>query len=417
MKIMIIGGGGREHALGWALAKSEGGRDFYFLPGNGGTISIGHNIKGLKDHDSIIDFAKKERIEFTVVGPEKPLVDGIVDRFNEEGLSIFGPSKEASQLEGSKAFAKEVMQNANVPTAAFEIFDDFNAAKRYIEKKGAPFVIKADGLAGGKGVVVCSNKREGIEALEILMLERKFGESGEIVIIEDCLSGIEVSVLALVSGDKILPFIPSQDHKQIYDKDKGPNTGGMGAYAPVPFISGKDTTRINKEIFTPTINELKKRGIEYKGVLYAGLMLTKEGPEVLEFNVRFGDPETQAILPLLNEDFLELLLRTNEESLPDKLDWNNQYALAVVLASGGYPGAYEKGFEIVIRENDCILFHAGTKIEDRVLYTNGGRVLSVIGVSDDLEGAKQKAYQCIKRISFKNMFYRKDIGDKGIKPL
>ncbi|MCK4225724.1 phosphoribosylamine--glycine ligase [candidate division WOR-3 bacterium] len=416
MKIMIVGGGGREHALGWALVKSFEGRDFYFVPGNGGTITIGHNVENLKGYDEIVRFAKEKEIDFTVVGPEKPLVSGIVDKFREEGLSIFGPTKEAAQLEGSKAFAKELMKEAHVPTASFEIFDDFNAAKSYIEKNSAPFAVKADGLAGGKGAFVCSNVGEGIKALELLMQERKFGEAGDTVVIEDCLKGQEVSVHALVSGDKIYQFMPAQDHKRAYDGDRGPNTGGMGAYAPVPFLGKVQLSEIKERIFLPTIVGLEKRGIEYKGVLYAGLMITRSGPKVLEFNVRFGDPEIQVILPLLNEDFLELLLRTNEGDLPDGIAWSDQSAVGIVVASDGYPGKYETGFEIVICDNSCILFHAGTRIENRVLYTDGGRVLSVVGVDRSLKKARDKTYKCIEKIKFTNMYYRKDIGDKGIKP-
>lgn len=414
---MIVGGGGREHALGWTLAKSFEGRDFYFVPGNGGTITIGHNIEDLKDNSDIVKFAKGNGIDLTIVGPEKPLVEGIVDKFREEGLSIFGPTKKAAQLEGSKVFAKELMRDAGIPTASFEIFDDFNAAKNYIEKRIDPFVVKADGLAGGKGAFVCSNTNEGVRALRVIMKEKRFGDSGDNVVIEDCLNGQEVSVLALVSCDKILPFLPSQDHKRIYDGDRGPNTGGMGAYAPVPFLGRGDILEIKGRIFMPTIKELLRRGIEYNGVLYVGLMITTSGPKVLEYNVRFGDPETQAILPLLEDDFLELLFKTIEGKLPERINWNEGSAVAVVVASRGYPVDYEKGFEIVIRDHSCILFHAGTRIEDRILYTDGGRVLSVVGLSNNLESAKEKAYRCIKKIKFRKMYYRCDIGDKGIKRL
>lgn len=415
MKIMIVGGGGREHALGWTLAKSFEGRDFYFVPGNGGTITIGHNVINLKNFDDMIKFAKKNSIDLTVVGPEKPLVEGIVDKFLDEDIKIFGPTKIAAQLEGSKAFAKELMKDACVPTSDFEIFDDFNAAKKYIEKKTLPFVIKADGLAGGKGAFVCMALDDGLKALKTIMLEKKFGGSGDKIVIEDCLTGQEVSVLSLVSGDKVLPFLPSQDHKRVYDGDKGPNTGGMGAYSPVPFMRKGDLIEIKEKIFLPTVKELLKRGIEYNGVLYAGLMITKTGPKVLEFNVRFGDPESQAILPLLEDDFIDLLYGTMEGELPDKINWSKKFAVAVVIASRGYPANYESGFEIVIRDHPCILFHAGTKIEDRVLYTNSGRVLNVVGLGKTLVSAKGMAYNCINKIKFSNMYYRNDIADKGIK--
>ena len=416
MKIMVIGGGGREHTLGWALSKSDEVRDFYFVPGNGGTLSLGHNINNLENED-IIRFAKEKKIDLTVVGPEKPLVQGIVDKFREEGLPIFGPMKDAAKLEGSKAFAKELMAAANVPTASFEIFDEFRAAKNYVENKREPFVVKADGLAGGKGCFVCRHAKEGLRALEVLMEERKFGDSGKTVVIEDCLGGEEVSVLALISNDRILPFLPSQDHKRANDNDRGPNTGGMGAYAPVVFIGKDELTEIIENIFLPTIKELGRRGIEYKGVLYAGLMISKSGPKVLEFNVRFGDPESQAILPLLEDDLLELLLRTNDYNLPGKINWDRGWAVAVVLASNGYPGKYKKGFEIDIKDNSCVLFHAGTRLSDGILYTAGGRVLSVVGLGEDLITAKKKAYKCISKVKFSDMYYRKDIADKGIKYL
>lgn len=415
MKIMIIGGGGREHTLGWALAKGYEGIDFYFLPGNGGTITLGQNVSGLDDHSSIVDFALKNEIDLTVVGPEKPLVDGLVDKFQQKNLKIFGPVKKAARLEGSKIFAKELMAEAGVPTASFEVFDDFNAAKKHIEKIKENFVVKADGLAGGKGALVCDNIEDGYRALETLMKEKKFGSAGESVVIEDKLRGQEVSILALISEDKILPLIPSQDHKQLYEGDNGPNTGGMGAYAPVPFVSSRDISWIKEKIFRPTISELARSGIEYNGVLYAGLMLTKSGPQVLEFNVRFGDPETQAILPLLEGDFIELLMKTLDGNLPDRINFKNESAVAVVLASGGYPGDYEKGYEIVIRNNSCLLFHAGTRINERILYTDGGRVLSVVGTDRKLENAKKKAYKCIEKINFTNKYFRKDIAAKGIK--
>lgn len=417
MKVMIVGSGGREHTLGWTLARSFEGRDFYFVPGNGGTITIGHNIEYINNYDDMTKFAKEKGIDLTVVGPEKPLVSGIVDKFREEGLRIFGPTREAAQLEGSKVFAKELMRDARVPTANFEVFDNFNGAKNYIEKIKCPFVIKADGLAGGKGVFVCVNVGEGVRALELVMLEKKFGSSGDKVVIEDCLTGQEVSVLALVSGDRVLPFLPSQDHKRIFDEDRGPNTGGMGAYSPVPFMRKGELVEVKEKIFLPTVKELLRRGIEYNGVLYAGLMITSRGPMVLEFNVRFGDPESQAIFPLLEDDFLELLFKTLDGELPDKINWSGKSAVAVVVASNGYPGHYETGFEIVIRDHPCILFHAGTRIEDRVLYTNGGRVLSVVGLGNNLMNAKEKAYSCIKKIKFSNMFFRNDIGDKGIKQI
>jgi phosphoribosylamine--glycine ligase len=416
MKVLVIGGGGREHTLGWMLSKSDKISKLYFAPGNGGTSVLGQNISyfGIKD---IVDFAKRERIDFTVVGPEQPLVDGVVDLFKEEGLNIFGPAKDAARLEGSKAFAKEIMASANIPTASFEIFDDFNAAKNYVESHGELSVVKASGLAAGKGVIVCHSKREALNALETIMEMEKFGDAGKTVVIEELLVGEEVSVLALISGDKILPFLPSQDHKRAYDNDEGPNTGGMGAYAPTPFLTESEMPEIIEKVFSPTIKELQRRGVEYKGVLYGGLIMTEEGSKVLEFNVRFGDPETQVILPLLEDDLLELLLKANDYNSPDKLNCSSGSALAVVMASKGYPGSYEKGFEIDIPNSDCTVFHAGTKAEEGRFYTSGGRVLACVGISDDLISAKEKTYRCVEKIECSNLFYRKDIGDKGIKYL
>ena len=278
-------------------------------------------------------------------------------------------------------------------------------------------MVKASGLAAGKGVIVCNSKREALEALESIMEKKKFGEAGDTVVIEELLVGEEVSVLAIVSGDKILPFLPSQDHKRAYDNDEGPNTGGMGAYAPTPFLNENEIPEIKEKVFKPTIKELQKRGIEYKGVLYGGLIMTAEGPKVLEFNVRFGDPETQVILPLLEDDLFEVLMKANDYNLPDKLNCSSDSALAVVMASKGYPGSYEKGFEISLTESDCAVFHAGTKAEEGRFYTSGGRVLACVGISDDLISAKEKTYRCIEKIECSNLFYRKDIGDKGIKYL
>ncbi len=416
MKVLVVGGGGREHTLGWALSKSGKVSKLYFAPGNGGTSYLGENVGYSKIKD-IFNFAKKEQIDFTVVGPEQPLVDGIVDLFEDAGLNIFGPKKDAALLEGSKAFSKEVMASANIPTASFEIFDDLNAAKRYVEKIGERSVVKASGLAAGKGVIVCYSKKEALEALESLMQKEIFKEAGKTVVIEELLVGEEVSVLAIISGDKILPFLPSQDHKRAYDDDKGPNTGGMGAYAPTPFLREKDLPEVKEKIFRPVIKGLKKRGIEYKGVLYGGLIMTEDVPKVLEFNVRFGDPETQVILPLLEDDLLNVLIRANDYKLPDTLNCSRNSALAVVMASKGYPEGYEKGFEIDIPESDCTVFHAGTKVEEGRFYTSGGRVLACVGIAEDLMSAKEKTYRCVEKIECSNLYYRKDIGDKGIKCL
>jgi phosphoribosylamine--glycine ligase len=416
MKVLVIGGGGREHTLGWALSKSNKVSKLYFAPGNGGTSILGENIN-YSDVKDLVEFAKSEQIDFTVVGPEQPLVDGVVDLFEDEGLKIFGPTKDAALLEGSKAFSKEVMASANIPTASFEIFDDSGVAKRYIESHEDRLVVKASGLAAGKGVIVCNSKIEALEAIESMMEQERFKESGKTVVIEELLVGEEVSVLAIVSGDKVLPFLPSQDHKRAYDNDEGPNTGGMGAYAPTPFLRESEIPEITEKIFKPTMKELYRRGIEYKGVLYGGIIMTKDGPKVLEFNVRFGDPETQVILPLLEDDLLDVLIRANDYNLPDELNCSRNSALAVVMASKGYPEDYEKGFEIDTPESDCTVFHAGTKAEEGRFYTSGGRVLACVGVSHNLLSAKEKTYRCVEKIKCANLFYRKDIGDKGIRYL
>ena len=393
MKILVIGGGGREHAIGWKIAQNPEIERIFFAPGNGGTIEIGENINILPDDvNGLFDFAIKNSIDLTIVGPELPLSIGIVDKFNEKGLKIFGPTKKAAQLESSKSFAKEMMAKQGIPTARFEIFDDYNAAHNYLERHSLPVVVKASGLAAGKGAVVCKEKEKAFIALDEIMLKKKFGDAGNVVVIEDFLSGQEASILAFLDGDRILPLISSQDHKKIYDGDKGPNTGGMGAYAPVIGIGEKEVEYIKEKIFIPIAKGMLKDNIPFQGVLYAGLMITEDGPEVLEFNVRFGDPETQAIFPLMESNLLEIIMEILEGNFPEQIEWKNRYAVCVVAASSGYPGKYEKGRNIKIQcleDNDIIIFHAGTKNQDKELITNGGRVLNSVGIGKTLDEAKE----------------------------
>lgn len=368
MKILIIGSGGREHCLAWKIAQSPLVDKIYCAPGNGGTSLIARNVDiRATDIDSLLKFAQNELIDLTVAGSEAPLVEGIVDKFEKNGLKIFGPKKELALLEGSKIFAKEVMKRYGIFTAEFEVFDNLPKAREYIEKKGAPIVVKADGLAAGKGVIVAKSIEEAQQAIEIIMCERKFGASGDRVIIEDCLQGEEVSIMVFTDGENIVPLVSSQDHKRVFDGDRGSNTGGMGAYAPAAIVTNVVFEKIIKNIFKPLIEGLKKEGKIYKGVLYAGLMIKDGEPYVLEFNVRFGDPEIQAILPKLNSDLMDVMLKTIDGRLESvELEWDERFCLCVVLASGGYPGNYEKGKKITGLEKlenmeDIFLFHAGTK--------------------------------------------------------
>ncbi|MFH1856183.1 MAG: phosphoribosylamine--glycine ligase [Candidatus Omnitrophota bacterium] len=421
MKILIIGSGGREHALAWKIASSEKAKKIFILSGNGGTGAVGENLSlGDDSVDKIADFVSKENIDLTVVGPEAPLVAGITDEMQRRNLKIFGPSQKAAMLEGSKVFAKEVMAEYGIPTADFEIFDNADKAIHFIEKKNFQVVIKADGLAAGKGVVVCDTKKEAIEAIEEIMLKKKFGSAGSRVVIEEKLSGQEASILALCDGENVTVLAPSQDHKQIYDGDKGPNTGGMGAYSPTPVV--------NKEVFDYTVNNIikktvsgmRKKGIPYKGILYAGIMITSQGPKTLEFNVRFGDPETQAILPRMKSDLVDLILASSDGNLGGKeIEWENKSCVCVVMAAKGYPGSYEKGREITgIKEaeklKDVFVFHAGTKNEKGKIITSGGRVMGVSALGENTKSAIARAYEGVSKIKFDGMYFRKDIGFKAI---
>lgn len=420
MKVLIIGSGGREHALAWKVKQSEQVRQIFLAPGNGGTTTLAKNVPiNVKDIKKLADFANQNEIDLTIVGPEVPLVTGVVDEFKKRNLRIFGPSQNAALLEGSKVFAKELMAKYDIPTASFKIFDNSDKAIKFVERKNCPLVIKADGLAKGKGVIVCDNKGQAKQAIKEIMIKKKFGDAGKKVIIEEKLIGQEASIIALSDGENVLALTPSQDHKQIYDGDKGPNTGGMGAYSPAPVVDREIFNYCVDRIIKRTVLGMKKEGTPYRGVLYAGIMITEDGPKTLEFNVRFGDPETQAILPRMKSDLVDLILGTLEGNLADKkIEWSDKTCVCVVMASGGYPGSYEKGKEISgIKEaeslDDIVVFHAGTKKEGQKILTNGGRVLGITGLDKGIKGAIKRTYKAVKIISFDNMYYRKDIGFKA----
>jgi len=423
MKVLIVGSGGREHALAWKVAQSEKVEKVYGAPGNPGIAQIGEcvDIKPT-DIEKLVDFAEREGIDLTIVGPEAPLVAGITDEFEKRGLKVFGPSKAAAQLEGSKAFAKEMMRKFGVPTADFQVFDDPEKAKEYIRKVGAPIVVKADGLAAGKGVVVAQTVEEAIKAVDRIMVERVFGEAGNRVVVEECLKGEEASYLVITDGERFVPLATAQDHKAVFDGDRGPNTGGMGAYSPAPVLSEEMERKVQEKVIKPILRGMAQEGMPFKGILYAGLMITEEGPKVLEFNVRFGDPEAQAILRRLEDDLVEVALSAVEERLVEELHWRPETSICVVLASKGYPGKYEKGKVITgIEEAEkvptVVVFHAGTAVKDGKLVTNGGRVLNVTALGKDIVEARERVYEAVKRIQFDGMHYRTDIGLKAVKRL
>ncbi|MDP8266610.1 MAG: phosphoribosylamine--glycine ligase [Candidatus Aceula meridiana] len=420
MRVLVIGSGGREHALVWKLKQSPKVKEIFCIPGNGGTASIANSadIK-VDDIDGLCDFALKEKIDLTVVGPEIPLVAGLVDHFEEKGLKVFGPSKAAAQLEGSKVFAKEFMQRREIPTADFKSFEDINEAKAYLKDKIFPVVIKADGLAAGKGVIICKDLEEGNNALDQIMGEKVFQEAGNKVIVEDCLVGEEASILAISDGNQFIILDSSQDHKRIFDDDMGPNTGGMGAYSPAPVITKELLVTIALNIVAPTIEGMKHEGAPFKGVLYAGVMVTKDGPKVLEFNVRFGDPETQVILPRLQGDLADIFLAACDKKLNDvQLTWDKRSCVCVIMSSRGYPGPYEKGKiieGITLVEGEDVVFHAGTKKDDGNVVTSAGRVLGVTSLGDGIEDAIKKVYIAVEKIQFDGCFFRRDIGAKALK--
>ncbi len=418
---MVVGKGGREHALVWKLSQSRGVEKIYCAPGNVGISQIAETVSiPLEELSALADFASEKKIDLTVVGPELPLTMGIVDVFEKKGLRIFGPDKAAAEIEGSKAFAKDFMQRHHIPTASFRIFSEAPDALDFVSSASFPVVIKADGLAAGKGVVIANSAGEAKTAVDNFMVEKVFGQAGERLVIEELLEGEEVTVMALTDGERVIPMVSAQDHKRIFDSGKGPNTGGMGAYAPTHVISEKMMKRISEEILEPTIKGLAEMGRLYKGVLYTGLIVTDRGPKVLEYNCRFGDPETQAVLPLLESDLVEIFLDIADGYLNiDEIKWKDQSCVCVVLASKGYPGKVEKGDVIDGLQNvngkDCMIFHAGTARRDGKIVTNGGRVLGVTAADHTLKGAISKVYDAVSLINFDGMQYRHDIGMRAVK--
>lgn len=421
MNLLVIGQGGREHALVWKLAQSKRVKKIYCAPGNGGTESLAENVP-LKetDVDGLVRFAKEKKIDYTVVGPEAPLLAGVVDAFQKEGLPIFGPTRASALIEGSKSFAKQLMDKYNISTGRYQVFDDLNQALAYVDTQEVPIVVKADGLAAGKGVTVAHTREEAKEALRASMVEKRFGEAGTRVVIEEYLEGEELSLMAFVDGQTVVPMLPAQDHKPIFDGDKGPNTGGMGAYAPVTHMPQEMVEQAVEKILKPAAQALVNEGRPFCGVLYAGLMLTAQGPKVVEFNARFGDPETQVVLPLLKTDLVDVIEAVCHHKLDElKVEWSDQSAVTVVAASPGYPESYPKGMEIHGMDKwrdrqDVIIFQAGTKRENGKLVTNGGRVFSVTALGDDLASARDRAYNVLKEVTFEGMHYRTDIAQKGL---
>ncbi len=421
MKVLVIGGGGREHALCRELSQSPQVEEIFAVPGNAGISEIAQckKIEYEKNFSSLAGLVNKEGIDLTVVGPEIPLVNGIVDYFQKKGLAIFGPSRAAASLEGSKVFAKRFMKKYHIPTADFKVFSDPDKAIAYVEKRKDPVVIKADGLAAGKGVLVTETPQKAVKAIKLIMEKKAFGEAGKRILVEEKLFGQEVSFIVLADGKTVRPLVSSQDHKPIYDHNQGPNTGGMGAYSPGP-ISPLLHKKIMRRIIIPTLQGMKEEGREFKGVLYAGLMIKGADPKVLEFNVRFGDPETQVTLPRLKNDLLEVLLAMQEQSLNQvRLEWRPQAAVCVILASRGYPGSYDKGkpikgLEKLSRLPNIFTFYAGVKREDHRLVTSGGRVLGVTALSKNLKEAIRQAYRAVDKVYFEGMYCRRDIGYKAV---
>ena len=424
MNVAVIGSGGREHALSHKIKESEQLDKLYIIPGNPGTSILGENIKlDINDHQALVNFCKGKDINLVVIGPEQPLEKGLADTLRDNEIKVFGPGKDAAEIESSKSFAKSIMKTAGVPTARYLKFTNamYDHAKDYLKGKKYPCVIKADGLAAGKGVCVCNNPEEAENAIKDIFVTKVFGSAGDSALIEEFLEGEEISVFAITDGDKFVCLPPSQDHKRVGENDTGKNTGGMGAYAPTPFVNNELMEEIKTHIIAPTLKALNEADKKFNGCLYAGLILTKDGPKVIEFNCRFGDPETQVVLPLLEGDFLKLLYSAADGNLdPNAVSYSQRTAVCVVAASGGYPDDYEKGFEISglnSLSEDVIVYHAGTKDEDGKIVTNGGRVLGVTSLleNNDLQQAKQKTYEAINSIHFRNIYFRKDIADKALK--
>lgn len=416
MKILVVGGGGREHAIIKSLKKSPMAGEIFCAPGNGGIAADATCVNiGAKDIEAIRDFAVKEGIDFCVVAPDDPLVMGAVDLLKEAGIKTFGPDKKAAIIEGSKAFSKDLMKKYGIPTAAYETFTDMDEALKYVETCDIPIVVKADGLALGKGVLICETREDALRAVRTMMEDKAFGASGDKIVIEEFLTGPEVSVLSFTDGKTVVPMVSSMDHKRAHDGDKGLNTGGMGTVAPNPYYTKEVAEECMKSIFLPTIEAMNKEGRTFRGCLYFGLMITPKGPKVIEYNCRFGDPETQVVLPLLESDLIDIMLKIYDGRLEDaEVKFAEKHACCVVVASDGYPEKYEKGFEITMPE-DKNIYVAGAKLsEDGKLLTNGGRVLGVTEIGDTLKEAIEKAYETVKTVSFSNAYYRKDIGKRAL---
>jgi len=421
MRVLVVGGGGREHALAWRLKNSSSCDQVYTMPGNAGTLKIGENLTGDADNpEDILKAAQKIKADLIVIGPEMPLANGAADLLRNEGFLVYGPSQAASMIEASKAFAKKLMQKYGVPTGKAEIFINYADALDYLEKLNPPVVVKADGLAAGKGVVVAQTIEEAKKAIYSIMVEKKFGAAGNKVLIEEYLEGQEVSFFVVTDGKRLIPLTSAQDYKRAYDNDQGPNTGGMGSYSPFPLMTEQEESELLDRIFVPVIEGMSREGFPYTGTLYGGLIKTGDGFKVLEFNCRFGDPETQVILPRIEGDFCGLLAAAAEGNLDaaPRINIRPEKALTVVLASGGYPEKYETGFEIIgfdeAEKEDIIVFHAGTKIENGKIITAGGRVLNITAVAPTFKEAREKAYKAVAKIYFEKMHYRKDIGERVI---
>jgi len=421
MNVLVVGGGGREHALVYKLKESKGIKNLFTAPGNAGTEKLSQNVNISPERIlEIKTFCIEKKIDLVVVGPEDPLAVGIVDELSKSGIKVFGPSKRAAVIESSKVFAKEFMRRHNIPTADFRVFSNILDTEAYVEKHGLPIVIKADGLCAGKGTFVVHTSDELDRALDDIFIKKRFGEAGKRVVVEEKLSGEEASFFAISDGEEVLPLIGAQDHKPVFDEDKGPNTGGMGAYAPAPLIDKTLYQKIMGRIIHPTIEGLKQEGIKYKGVLYAGLMIKDNEPYVLEFNCRFGDPETQPMTMLMESELLPVLLSSIEGGIEKtQIKWKNGYSVCVVLASGGYPGKYKKGkvirgLEDVEKMEDVYVFHAGTKRDKGKIVTNGGRVLGITSYAEEFAVAQKRVYEAVEKIHFEGMHYRKDIGNKAL---
>ena len=424
MKILLIGGGGREHALAWKLAQSPKVENILAAPGNPGIAELPKCecvALNLDDLEKVADFAEDNGIDLTVVGPEATLVAGIADVFKRRGLPVFGPSKAAAQLEGSKAFSKELMAKYDIPTAFFKVCEDIETAKAYVEEKGAPIVVKADGLAAGKGVVVAMTKEEALAAIDDMMGDQIFGNAGARVVLEEFMEGEEASLLAFTDGKTVVPMIAAQDHKRIFDNDEGPNTGGMGTYAPAPVMTDVLRLKATERVLKPVVAAMAEEGTPYQGCLYAGLMINGDSVKVVEFNCRFGDPETQVILPLLDGDLADIMLACATGTLDEvEVAWHDKAAVCVVRASGGYPGKYENGKEIIglaeaNADEATVVFHAGTKAVDGKIVTAGGRVLGVTSVDKNIRDARDRAYAAVEKVKFDQVFYRKDIAWRALK--